>query len=440
MDSEPQLTGEPETMMRPVASRERVVALDVLRGFALFGILLVNIGIFAQPSAKMFMFDAIATAPLVDQIAHGFVRAGAEGKFITIFSTLFGIGFAIRIMRARERGVSPYRTYIPRMLVLAIFGILHAFVFWFGDILLLYAICGLTLPLFVKIPPVGRLILAITLILIGLLMQFVWLTLIATVDQFSAGFVQQTQVEIEAFTNGTWLEAMRYRSVTFATQFPFVLAIFGPYVIGVFVIGGLLWEVGFLTDDEKGSRAAKLRRAAMWVGGVAAAVSIGGVALSMTALRARLAADPESAAADAAGLREIVGEVFTGLAVWPLAMGFIAAVVTIVMKGWFRLLSAWLAGAGRMALTVYIAESAVATTIFSGWGLGYFGKASSSEQLLVAVGIFALLATLANIWLLAFRMGPLEWVWRRLTYRGPLPIRRGKEDPLGRRVARGTGP
>src|SRR5215210_7814132 len=133
------MTTEP---LVPVAPAERVESIDILRGLALFGILAANIRGFAAPAAVYFAPHLFFHA-FPDKLAQAFIDAFVQGKFITIFAFLFGVGFAVQLERADARGARFTWTYVRRMLILFCFGLVHGLLIWFGDILLVYALTGM---------------------------------------------------------------------------------------------------------------------------------------------------------------------------------------------------------------------------------------------------------------------------------------------------------
>jgi uncharacterized protein len=136
-----------ERAMQPVQLHERIQLIDILRGFALLGILLVNMHLFSHP-VYAILLAPVTAPPLLDRIAEWFIRFAAEGKFYSLFSLLFGLGLTIQMSRAQARGSRFVPTYVRRLFFLLLIGMVHAFLIWTGDILILYALLGVLLILF----------------------------------------------------------------------------------------------------------------------------------------------------------------------------------------------------------------------------------------------------------------------------------------------------
>ena len=158
----------------PVAASERIEFLDVLRGVALFGILLVNLPFLGMPLSEAAGGLSIWEGGGANAWAGALVRALAENKFMTLFSTLFGIGLALQVDRAAARGVEPSSFYPRRLMVLAVFGALNGTLIFFGDILLPYAIAGAVLYLLRKKSPRTMLWIAVVLLVIGVTLSVIF--------------------------------------------------------------------------------------------------------------------------------------------------------------------------------------------------------------------------------------------------------------------------
>jgi uncharacterized protein len=402
---------------RPVAESERLDHLDVLRGFALFGILLVNFEYFGRPITALVLGpDAALTG--ADFWVDGLIAVFAEGKFYALFSLLFGAGFALTVHRA-EALQRPFRgLYLRRLAVLLGFGFAHAVLVWPGDILFVYALVALLMLLLFSRTPTSRLPKwAIVFLLLPPAVNWLFAGLLglAAFDpdaarQIAAGFEQQDATLRASITeaagvyaSGSYVEVVRQRLADFGMLLgwaPFWI----PPVLGFFLLGRWLVASGRLLDP------------AAHAGFFRAAGRLGvGLGLPLSALGYWLLLDqplhtPSSLLATASTL--LAG----GAAL--LAFGYLGLVTRHA-----RALR-WLAPAGRMALSNYLLQSLFWTTLFYGYGLGLWGQLPRAAQLPLALLFFAGQLLLSQWWLARFRFGPAEWLWRSLTYLGPQPMRR----------------
>ncbi|MCH2161023.1 MAG: hypothetical protein MK085_04025, partial [Phycisphaerales bacterium] len=264
------------TNPRPARIDHRIVAIDALRGFALFGILLVNAAFFALPSS-----DAMGISPdtgsTADRWTALLIEICAEMKFVAIFSLLFGAGLAIQHERAVAKG-SPFLPFAYRRLaVLGLFGLIHALLIWYGDILFLYACYGAILVLLLRFS-------ASTLAVIGVCVSVLWgifacgvLVLMvlaqpdvefqaATGDTALRGFeaIQAAEfnpehpawrpAEIAAYTEGPFMDAFAFRATSWVFAFVFQIFLTGGHIVSMFCFGAALWKSGFFKGEGPGVR------------------------------------------------------------------------------------------------------------------------------------------------------------------------------------------
>jgi uncharacterized protein len=402
-------------------TRQRLDHLDVLRGFALLGILLVNFEFFTRPLQSIVLGGESALSGL-DLIAHEAVRVFAEGKFYPLFSVLFGAGFALMLERARERQAPFWGAYLRRLLVLFLFGLAHMLLVWSGDILLVYSLTAFIMVLlFRKTPPRRLWKWAIVFWVIPVLLM--WLGTLSieasrldpevhadVMAQFESDRADAREAVDRASTihaEGSYAENVAQRGRDL--QFLFTVALFWiPPFLGFFLLGRWLIVTGKLRDPQ--THDAWLRRwrlrGLLWgiPLAVAAAWLTHGQDMMMPSLRT------------AAGMTlATVASVFVPL-------GYLSAVTL----GWRSL--AFLAPAGRMALTNYLLQSLFWTWVFLGYGLGLWGEVPRAGQVPLALAFFAGQVVLSRWWLDRFRFGPAEWLWRSLTYWRIQPMRRAAQD------------
>jgi uncharacterized protein len=397
--------------------QQRLDHLDVLRGFALLGILLVNFQWFTRPIQAIVLGadPSLAGAGLAIDLG---ISAFAEGKFYALFSMLFGAGFALMADRARESEAPFWGVYLRRLLVLAVFGLLHVALIWSGDILLVYSVVGFVMVLLFRNTPVQRLwkwALPFIFLPTALMGLFTLLIGLAQTDpEFAAGFAAEVarQQVTDAATVAT--AAQIYASGSFAEVvgqrfddlgFMFAHALFWmPPVLGFFLLGRWLLVSGRLQAPDV--HAGWLHRWRMLGLALGIPLSVGGAWLIHEQ-------DINIPSPDLLVAQFLF---VTGAAL--LALGYLC---TVVLSA--RVL-AWLAPVGRMALSNYLLQSLFWTLVFYGYGLGLWGQVPRALQPLCVVVFFAAQVALSHWWLQRFRFGPAEWLWRVLSYARMQPFRR----------------
>ncbi len=399
-------------------SRERLLAIDALRGIALLGILMVNIASFKSPAELGIGFRAIGGA--ADWWMKGLVSALFEGKFYPIFSFLFGLGFALQMARLEARGVSFVPLYLRRMLVLALIGILHAVLIWEGDILLPYAVMGLILLLFRRCSTralllwVGMIWLAQFLCCGGTVGLFSLMARIPEARQgFEAGdremrvsFKKAAEQAYRFYGQGSYGEALRFRLRQWGTLLLVYLAMF-PNLLLCFLMGLYCGRVGVFEAPHRYTR---------WWIGIALAGWLLGLPLNLLYAREVLEQARE------ASMKGLMTMMWLNLSFGVvLAAGYVATFLLL----WERI-GRWLtpiACAGRMALTNYLAQSVAGALVFYGYAVGYYGKVGLTTAIAGVVLFYLLQVVISTLWLKRFAYGPMEWVWRSLTYGRRLPLR-----------------
>jgi uncharacterized protein len=403
----------PATGSGPVRPEERLVHLDILRGFALLGILLVNFEFFSRAILNIVQ-GADPSLTGLDRAVDWTVMALAEGKFYALFSVLFGAGFALMWERAQAAGRGFYGLYFRRLAVLAVFGLAHGALVWAGDILFVYAVTGFVMTLLFRKTPQSRLVkwaiafLAVPVLLNWSLWGMVELSradpgahaeVVASFEMQQRYFDERIARTEAIYATGSFAEATRER-------FGELMALisFAPFwvlpVLGYFLLGRWLLVSGRLkAPDRFPGFFAWWRRWGLLLGlvsSLAAASLLQDIPLHLPSLQLA------------------VGGTLAAIGAPMLMLGYMGQ----VLHHQERL--KWLAPAGRMALTNYLLQSLVWTTVFLGYGLGLWGAIPRAVQPLVVVGFFVVQAVMSRWWMRRFRFGPMEWVWRRLVYLGRL--------------------
>jgi uncharacterized protein len=388
---------------RPIA--ERIHALDVLRGVAIAGILFANVlvffGLFVMPPEQVAALPSAAA----DDVASFIERVLVEGKFYSIFSLLFGIGFGVQLARGGDAALPRFRR---RLWILLAIGAIHAVFIWAGDILMLYAMLGFTMPWFAR--KSERELLKWTGILLAIPTALYVIALAGWMlagphpeGDSGAGFPPAIFAMFEAVGTGGIAEAFRANLVLLVGRWMDLLATMRfPKVLGMFVLG--LWTVRTgLALDPGAHRAALARWSAI---GLAVGIPANVVAVWAVHHWEYLPPSPGG----------LLGVAMQGVGFPVLAIGYAATIALLVVSG-RRLMSAF-APVGRMALTNYLMQSVVCVILSYGFGFGLWWKVGASTAMAIAAAIVLMQIPLSALWLSRYRQGPVEWLWRRLTLRG----------------------
>lgn len=409
-----------DKLINPTSPTERIQVLDVLRGLAIGGILVGNMQWF---SGYGMMPPAMsAAAPLSDQITQYFVHALIEGKFYSIFSFLFGLGFALQMARADERGDTGATLFKRRLFWLLVIGVLHATLLWAGDILSVYALVGFILILFRKKSDRSLLKWAAVLIvvpiitysiLLGLFVAFAPPDIANTID---AGQTEWWDASIAVVQQGGYFQILTgYNPQYLLGRWSgLIIQMRLPKILAMFLLGMYAYRRGYF--HAAAANRPFIRKVAIY--GL-------GLGLPGNFLFAWLAANEAPFPPSIAGL---AGVAAYAVSVPALALGIAASVVLLWQGGAAKRLLTIIAPVGRMALTNYLLQTVISVLIFYGYGLGKFGTFGAVQATLTAVGIFVFQIVVSTIWLSYFAYGPMEWIWRQLTYRRRLPLRKTTLD------------
>ena len=399
---------------KPVEAGGRIASLDVLRGFALLGILVMNIQLFAMPSAAYQNPTAWGDLTGINLGVWTFAHVFFSQKFLTLFSMLFGAGVCLFADRLEARGGRPAKWHYRRMGWLLAFGLAHAYLLWAGDILVTYAICGCLVYLLRRRGPRtlvtvgGASLLATSLLLVlagsALTVPEIPEEAISEIRRGWTPDASELDAEIAAYRGG-WSEQQPVRA---EEAFGIHLGLLPFFAIwfcgGLMLIGMALYKWGVLgaaRDDHFYRRLASI--------GLLAGLPL--VAFGTW----------WNFAGGWAWQRSMFfGTLFNSWGCIPVALGYLGLVMLAVRRGFLPGLQARLAAVGRMAFTNYLLQTVLCTTVFYGHGLGLFASAERYQQLLIVFAVWALQLWLSPIWMRRYSYGPLEWLWRTLTY-GRLP-------------------
>lgn len=406
----------------PVSTYERILFIDVLRGMALFGILAANMRAFFAPLDIYGNIGALFPGH-ADRIAQGFIDIFIQGKFITLFSFMFGLGFAIQLTRAEARGVRFMGFYPRRLVALAIFGLIHGILIWAGDILLTYAFSGALLLLFRKRQQKTLLWWAGSLFSVPILVSTVFMLMYTFGLRFrwmipKPPDMKKIQPIIAIYAHGTVRQILIQNWVEWKHVAAFTL--FGAYLLALFLLGMWVWRSGLI--ERLSEYQPVLKRVCMWCIPVGLALNI-----YATVVFAVTPQDRWSYWGWSAGVLD-----FPSAHV--LSAGYAAGLALIFISGRYRPFLTKFAAVGRMALTNYLMQSVVCTLFFYSYTTGLYGRVGPAWGLVPTFVLFGAQIALSNWWLARYRFGPMEWLWRGLTY-GKFPSMTREEPAMALPVA-----
>jgi uncharacterized protein len=396
----------------------RIQSIDVLRGFALLGILVMNVQSFAMPEAAYFIPTAYGDFSGANFWVWALSHALADQKMMTIFGMLFGAGMVLMAESRQRAGAPAAGLHYRRMAALLLFGLAHAYLLWYGDILVSYALCGMAVYPLRRLRPAVLLPLGVAVIgvasLVTLFLAFsvrFWPPEEAA--SFRADALPPPEViayELEVYRGG-WLQQMDHRAPTSLFFQTVLFAMWGVWrVVGLMLIGMALFKLGVFSAR---------RSKRFYLGLIAVGLLVGLPVVAYGAYR-NIAAhwDPIYV--------YLSGSQFNYWGSLLVSLGWVGAVMLLCMAGPASragIVTGPLAAVGRLALTNYLLQTLLCTTLFYGHGLGLFGRVERVGQIAVVAGVWALQLILSPLYLRHFRIGPAEWLWRCLTYLKAPPFR-----------------
>ncbi|MCK4226686.1 DUF418 domain-containing protein [candidate division WOR-3 bacterium] len=398
----------------PVAPSERIISLDVLRGFAILGILIMNIQSFSMIEAAYINPAAYGSLLGLNKWVWILSHILADRKFMSIFSILFGAGIVLFTSKAESKGLPSAGLHYRRSFYLFIIGMMHAYLLWYGDILVAYSICAISAYLFRRIIPKKLLIIGILIFSVSSLLYFFfgWSmpywpkeSLQGTMSFWNPG-IEKVNAEISAYQGG-WLPQMSHRipaSISFQTFIFFILT--GWRAGGLMLVGMALYKWGILS--AKCSK--RFYYTLMSIGFVI------GIPIIAYGIVRNFAENWSIKYSMFLGWQyNYWGSLF-------ITLGYICLIMLICKSEVLEKLTRPFAAVGRMALTNYLMQTVICTLIFYGHGFGLFGKVERTQQILFVFGIWVFQIIVSPIWLRYFRFGPAEWLWRTLSYQKIQPM------------------
>lgn len=392
----------------------RLVAMDVLRGFALLGILIVNIQSFAMPGAAYLNPTSFGDLEGINLAVWQMTHIFADQKFMSIFSMLFGAGIILFADNATQKQSNATALHYRRTFWLLCFGLLHAYLLWYGDILFSYAMCGFWVYLMRNKSITTLLLTSFVLLFI----PFAYSIMMAvSIEYFPpdaltglkeawAPNTEQIHKEILSY-QGSFSTALEHRAEeTLMMQTYVFLTLFLWRASAMMLIGMALYRSGFFQLTWSFSSYRNL--------------ALGGALLGLTTIIYGVEQNQQHQFA--LDYSMFMGSQFNYWGSIFLALSYASLVMLLVQSRRLKSLQNGLAAIGKTAFSQYILQTLICTTLFYGYGAGLFSTLERWQQFIVVLIIWGLQLWLAPKWLSRFAFGPLEWLWRSLTYWKWLPF------------------
>jgi uncharacterized protein len=384
----------------PVQQAERVVIVDVVRGFALVGVLIANFTSFIDQNLPSDILNSISTP--FDQLLSNLNTIFIEWKFMTIFSILFGYGFGLILISLEKKSIHPTSFFTRRMFWLFVMGIIHT-LFWWGDILHLYALCGLLLLPFRKFST-GMLLLC------SLFFMFVIPPCISLAFQNSPDYFTDQNMKLlyEQYKYGNMLDVFKSNINLYYKAF--ILSGSDLHdmseTLGRFLFGYLLLRMKLFESIKMKKQFFKN------VSIITASVTIGYLMIRWLSRE------------DMTTAGKIYREPLTKIGILSTSCLYVSVLVLLFIAYERSKIFSTLQALGKMTLTNYLLISAICITLLYGIGFGQLGTLSMRIMWLCAFVWLIIEISFSTYWLKKFRYGPTEWIWRRLTYRKRIPMRK----------------
>ena len=400
----------------PIPARDRIETLDVLRGFALLGILAMNIRAMAAPFGAYMYPYALFDFTGASRTAYLFTAVAFDLKMMGLFSMLFGVGVLLYADKPTETGRPPRALWFRRMAWLLVIGLIHSYLIWDGDILVPYALCGILLLWWARRLSARWLAAgAILMLAIGAVLTVghgIGWNEMSEADRAKEAEImmptrEQAGTQLQAML-GSYTDVVAHRaSFVFMAQTMYFALFFLWRCGGMMLLGMALYKSGFLDGGRPITTYARAAGVALPLGLALAwwgAAELERVGFVM----------PERAVAD---VWNYAGAVFASI-------GYAAALILIVKRQALPAIRRALAAVGQMALSNYLFHSIVTSIVFLGWGFGLAGRLDYAGQLVFVAAVWLVQLIVSPLWLARFRFGPAEWLWRSLTYGERQPMRR----------------
>ena len=387
----------------------RVQALDTARGLAVLGILLINIFSFALPQVMRANPLLLMEASKLDELVWYLLHIFADTKFITMLTLVFGA--SLWLFGEHKQGDDPAlvnRLQFRRSMWLMVFGMLHGYLLWDGDVLFTYAVCALIAWHWRGWDDILLLKISAILLVVGCILSLLIVTALPDVvsEWMAVQSAEDIAAEIAHYQQGWWASTPVRISTSMDLQLGVIAS--GWSSLAMMLLGVVLARRGLLTLQARAGDYRKLIAITLVPGLALIVLGLGG------SIQRNFAADYIYTYGYEL---HFFGSMLVGFAYLLLVMQWCRAGSGLFLR---RILAA----VGRMALSIYIMQSLICTWLFYGYGLGWFGQLALTQILLVVGCIWVFQCMFACWWLRRFHYGPLEWVWRNLVYQDSPPLRR----------------
>ncbi len=395
-------------LLDSTAPSERIISIDVLRGFAVLGILIMNIQSFSMINAAYINPTAYGDLTGINKWVWILSHLLASEKFMSIFSMLFGAGIIIFSSRAVEKGRKAGPLHYRRNMWLLLFGLAHAYLIWYGDILTQYALCSFLAYLFRKLKPIKLVIIGSVFFMVPFVLYlFMGYTIQYWPPEAYNQNMQSWMPAMESIRNelasvrGSWLEQMEQRIPGAIFMQTFFFAIYSFWrVMAMMLLGMALYKWGVLSAKRSKAFYTRMILIGLLVGWSIVSIGI------WKNFEAGWKMDYSM----------FTGSQYNYIGSLAVALGYIGLIMLICKSNILEAVKRVLSAVGKMAFTNYILMSILATLIFYGHGLGLYGHVERGGQALFVIGIWIIILIISPVWLKYYRYGPLEWLWRTLTY------------------------
>jgi uncharacterized protein len=391
---------------------KRITELDIIRGVALLGILIVNMGLFSFPA--LYLEPLKSWPALSDSVVILLIRFLGEGKFISMFSFLFGLGFTIFIQRAATKTKDPAWLFARRLLVLLGIGLIHAHFIWYGDVLCMYSIAGFMLLFFRNSSPekvlrwaLSLLVMPVVLLLIGY--GIIGPALLTEVAPDIPSAMDTAKQALAVYRSGTFYQIFMQNGIdVWTTRMGYMLIL--PQIFAMFLLG---------TYAGKRQLFQHIQQHLGWIKKVAVWALLIGMITTVTEF-VYVASPSDSLAFN---LSQLIGNYFGGAS---FGIFYICGILILLQHLKWRKILTPLAAVGQMAATNYILQSVSCVVIFYSFGVGWYGNTSPVRGMWITMALYSVQVWISNWWMARFSYGPVEWVWRTFTYGKVMAIRREK--------------
>lgn len=378
--------------LQPVSINERVKAIDLMRGFALLGILIINMLAFHSPLSYIDPYKWFNGS--LNEGIYMVIDIFIQASFYPLFAMLFGYGLAMQFMRAEALNRPFMPLAVKRLLILLLIGIIHAFLIWYGDILITYAIMGLLLISMIRLPSAWLMAFAAVIYTVPHLLLLGIMFLAVAVDPNTYVGYMEIETSIQSYQSGSFAEIFSQRLADWTYSNNLVNYIILIATILPFLMVGAAaakWRLIERTQEKR----------KLWL------------ALAIVPLTVGLLLKSAPFLFESNYAFVYLQDIFGGPLV---AIGYAALIALLAQKASIQKVFSPLAKVGRMSLTTYITQSVLATLIFYSYGFGLYGQVDLLTGTLIALGIFVGQVIFAELWFEKFQRGPLETIWRKWTY------------------------